>query len=68
MALINELSTPMQILEEALKREMAAYQFYTQVRDQVKTPMVRDLAEKLCEEELRHVRLIEKNITKLRIG
>jgi rubrerythrin len=65
---INGLSSPMEILEEALKRELAAYKFYAAVRDQVKMPIVRDLAETLCEEERRHARMIEKQISKLRLG
>jgi len=68
MGQISELATPMEILEEALKREKAAYDFYASVRDHVKTPLVRDLAEQLCEEERRHVILIEKQITKLHLG
>lgn len=65
---INGLSSPMEILEEALKRELAAYNFYASVRDKVKMPLVRDLAESLCEEERGHVRKIEKLIEKLRLG
>jgi len=36
MEQINELATPMEILEEALKREKAAYDFYASARDHVK--------------------------------
>lgn len=68
MEQMSEWGTPMQILEEALKREQAAYKFYASVRDQVKMPLVRELAEQLCEEERRHVRMIEKQIAKLRLG
>ncbi len=64
----GELGTPMQILDEALKRERAAHDFYASIRDQVKMPLVRELAEQLCEEERRHVRMIEKQIAKLRLG
>jgi len=68
MESITGFTTPMQILEEALKREHAAHDFYAMVRDHVKTQLVQELAEKLCEEERRHVRLIEKQIEKLRLG
>ena len=64
----SNLGTPMQILEEALKREQAAYNFYASVRDHVKSDLVRELAEQLCEEERRHAQLIEKKILKLRRG
>ncbi|MEI6165758.1 MAG: ferritin family protein [bacterium] len=62
------LATPMEILQEALKREHAAHDFYASVRDHVKTPLIRELAEGLCEEEQRHIRLIEKQIVKLNLG
>ncbi len=58
----------MEILEEALRKEHAAHDFYASVRDHVKVESVRLLAEELCEEERRHVRLIEEHLVKLRRG
>lgn len=64
----NEYGTLMEILEEALKREKSAYQFYASVRDHAKALLIRDLAEQLCEEERRHAQLIEQQILKLHRG
>ena len=58
----------MEILQAALKKEHAAYEFYADVRDHAKVEMVRNLAEQLCEEEQRHVRLIEHHIADLQRG
>ncbi|MEI6563862.1 MAG: ferritin family protein [bacterium] len=62
------LGTPMQILEAALKKENEAYTFYASLRDHAKGALIRDLAEELCEEERRHVQLIERHIVKLKSG
>ncbi len=58
----------MEILQLALKKEQAAHRFYSEMRDHAKIDMVRILAEELCEEEQRHVRLIEKHIAALNLG
>lgn len=68
MKLKKTWDTPIEVLEEALKREQNAYSFYASVRDQSKMDLIRNLAEQLCEEERRHIRLIEKHITKLHLG
>ena len=65
---IAKTGTPMEILELALKKEIAAHDFYAEVRDHAKVDMVRTLAEELCEEEQRHVRLIENHIMALKRG
>lgn len=68
MKTIGKTGTPMEMLEEALRKEHAAHDFYASVRDHVKVESVRLLAEELCEEEGRHVRLIEEHLVKLRRG
>jgi rubrerythrin len=68
MNTLVKTGTPMEILEEALKKEHAAHDFYASVRDHVKAESVRLLAEELCEEERRHVRLIEEHLARLRRG
>jgi rubrerythrin len=68
MNTIAKTGTPMEILELALKKEKAAHDFYAEVRDHAKVDMVRTLAEELCEEEQRHVRLIENHIMALKRG
>ena len=58
----------MEILQAALKKENAAHDFYAEVRDHAKVEFVRALAEELCEEELRHIRLVERHIAGLKRG
>lgn len=65
---IARTGTPMEILQAALKKEHAAYEFYATVRDHAKSEMVRVLAEQLCEEEHRHIHLIEQHIAGLNLG
>ncbi len=65
---IAKSGTPMEILEAALKKEHAAHDFYAEVREHSKVEFVRLLAEELCNEEMRHVRLIEDHIVRLRRG
>jgi rubrerythrin len=65
---IAKSGTPSEILEAALKKERAAYDFYAEVRDHAKVDMVKALAEQLCEEEHRHIRMIEKHILDLKLG
>lgn len=64
----HDWDNPLAVLSEALKREQAAYNFYASLRDHARLEMIRVLTERLCEEERRHIRLIEKMITKLRLG
>jgi rubrerythrin len=65
---IAKNGTPMEILEAALKKEHAAHDFYAAVREHAKVESVRLLAEELCDEEMRHVHLIEDHIARLRRG
>lgn len=68
MSSIAKTGTPREILEVALNKERAAYDFYAEVRDHASVEMVRTLAEQLCEEELRHIRMIEKHLVDLKLG
>jgi len=68
MTSLAKTGTPMEILKAALVKEHAAHDFYAEVRDHAKVEMVRALAEQLCEEEQRHIRLIEKLIADLKLG
>ena len=65
---VAKTGTPMEILKLALKKEQAAYAFYADVRDHAKVGMVRTLAEELCEEEQRHIRLVEKHIAQINLA
>lgn len=65
---IARTGTPREILEAALKKERTAYDFYAEVRDHARVEIVRTLAEQLCEEEHRHIRMIEKHLMDLKLG
>lgn len=65
---IAKNGTPIEILEAALKKEHAARNFYAEVLEHATVESVRLLAEELCDEEMRHVRLIEKHIARLHRG
>ena len=60
--------TPMDVLNLALKKEIAAYRFYDSALQDAKVGLVRDLFELLREEENRHVQMIKKRITRLALG
>ena len=68
MSTIATTGAPMEILKAALKKEQAAYAFYAEVRDHAKVEMVRELAEQLCEEEQRHIKLVEKHIARINLA
>ena len=68
MKSVAKTGTPMEILDAALRREKAAYEFYAEVRDHARIAIIRDLAEELCEEEQRHIRRVEKMILHFREG
>ena len=56
------------ILAMALKKEEAAYRFYDGVLKDLKVDFLRELVEKLREEESKHVLMIRKRIAKLEAG
>ena len=64
----KRLSTPGEILETALKKEEIAYRFYDNLLNTPKADFVRDLIERLRDEEAKHVRLIRKEIIKFNVG
>ena len=67
-AAIHDLGTPDRILAAALSREKEAYQFYSDVLAQCTPDVVRDLVERLRDEESKHVRMIESMISNLNLG
>jgi rubrerythrin len=68
MTELNSLATPMDILKAALRKEHAAHEFYAALRDHSHVALIRDLVMNLCEEEVRHIRLIERKIAELELG
>jgi rubrerythrin len=62
------LRTPDEILRVALAKETQAHEFYSNLAAQCRVPIVRELAEKLKDEEYRHMRMVEEMITRLSLG
>jgi rubrerythrin len=61
-------TTPDEILEAALAREEEALAFYADLAGHCRTDVVRELLERLKDEESRHTHLIRDLITKLNLG
>jgi rubrerythrin len=64
----NELSSPDQILREALAREEEARDFYDALGKRCHVDFVRDLLERLKEEEVKHLHLVQNMIARLNAG
>jgi len=62
------LRTPVEILEAALRKERAAYRFYSTLAEQTNVRMVKDLLEELRDAERQHALSIEQKITALKRG
>ncbi len=60
------LSTPMEILEAALSKEKAAYNFYEKLLNNTNIGMLQEIIEQLLQEEYKHIQLIEKKMVALR--
>ena len=60
------LSTPMEILEAALAKEKAAYDFYEKLLGNTSIGMLQEIIEHLLHEEYKHIQLIEKKMAALR--
>jgi rubrerythrin len=56
------------ILEAALAKEKEAHRFYSEMLTDASVEPVRDMIEKLLNEEDRHVRMIEKMLGDLNLG
>jgi len=64
----NELKTPDQILRAALAKEEEAHRFYGDILTHCPSQIVRELVERLKNEEYRHVRMVKEMIAKLNLG
>jgi len=68
MGSYRRLSTPDEILNAALAKERQARQFYAGLAEQCQIEMVRELLEKLKDEENKHVKMVEDMLMDLRLG
>jgi rubrerythrin len=68
MGSYRRLSTPDEILNAALAKERQARQFYAGLAEQCQIEMVKELLEKLKDEENKHVKMIEEMLADLRLG
>ena len=64
----QSLSTPVAILEAALKKEEEAYHFYDALLQDTKVVIVQELLEKLRDEESKHILMVKKILTKIKLG
>jgi rubrerythrin len=64
----KRLSTPDEILDAALAKECQSRDFYSALAEQCRVDLVRQLIEKLKDEENKHVKMIEAMMTSLRLG
>jgi rubrerythrin len=60
--------TPDEILQLALSKEQSAHDFYDSMATQCHVEFVRELLERLRDEEGRHVRMVQDMITRLELG
>ncbi|MDZ7830391.1 MAG: ferritin family protein [Desulfobacterales bacterium] len=60
--------TPTEILEAARGRERQAYEFYSRLAADCRIDGLRELLEKLRDEEQKHIRMIDKMLTQVRLG
>ena len=59
---------PEDILNVALVQEKKAYEFYAEVYAHSNVGVVRELVEKLKDEEYKHIQLIEGMLRRLKLG
>ena len=64
----TELKTSDQILQAALAKEEEAHQFYGELLLHCHAHIVRELVEKLKNEEYKHIRMVKEMIVKLNLG
>ncbi len=68
MADKRQLSTPEEILNAALAKELHARAFYAGLAERCQIEIVRELLEKLKDEENKHVKMVEDMMVSLRLG
>ena len=68
MADKRRLSTPDEILRAALGKELEARAFYSGLAERCQIETVKELLEKLKDEENKHVKMVEDMMASLRLG
>ena len=68
MADKRRLGTPDEILKAALDKELDARAFYSGLAARCQIEMVKELLEKLKDEENKHVKMVEDMMASLRLG
>jgi rubrerythrin len=65
----TKYSTPGEILTAALAKERAAYRFYEKLENSSRSmDFVYELVIKLKDEEAKHIRMVEEQITLMNLG
>jgi rubrerythrin len=64
----RRLNTPDEVLNAALAKKHQSRQFYAGLAEQWEIDMVKQLIEKLKDEENKHVKMIEEMLSNLRLG
>jgi rubrerythrin len=64
----RRLTTPDEILNAALAKERQSREFYAGLAEECRIDGVRQLIEKLKDEENKHVKMIEEMLADLRLG
>ena len=64
----RRLSTPDEILNAALAKELQSRAFYSGLAEECRIDRVRQLLEKLKDEENKHVKMIEEMLKGLSLG
>ena len=64
----SKLTTAYDTLQAALKREREAYDFYADLAENCRIEALRELLEKLRDEENKHIRMVEKMLSQMRLG
>ena len=65
---MRELKTPEEILKVALEKEIQARDFYAGVAAHCAVDFIRELLERLRDEESKHIRMVQAMVTKLSLG
>jgi rubrerythrin len=64
----RRLNTPDEVLNAALAKERQSRQFYAGLAERCQIDTVKQLIEKLKDEENKHVKMIEEMLSNLRLG